>query len=82
MEFSTRGRLLQHLMYKGFRCNCLQNLYLRGPVLNIDQVRLAMKEVASTSRSNVRAGYRRTRVCAPATRAEGPLLPVLLSNYS
>eukprot|EP00973_Karenia_brevis_P007574 1026252-Karenia_brevis.AAC.1 len=78
LEFTTRGRLLQHVMYKGFRCNCLANLYLRGPVLTHEEVKLAMQDVAKTSRANTKAGYRRTRVCAPATRAEGPLLQVLM----
>eukprot|EP00973_Karenia_brevis_P076766 10662846-Karenia_brevis.AAC.1 len=58
-NFSTRVRLLEHLMYKGRKC--LSWLRLRGPVLTCQEAWQLASESAVVERQNARSGYRRAK---------------------
>eukprot|EP00973_Karenia_brevis_P016097 2201074-Karenia_brevis.AAC.1 len=75
LDFHTRNRLLQHLMYKS--SVCLHNLLLRGPLLTELEVRTLNAAHLQDEADLRRAGFRRSKAKAPVVRLEGPLLPVL-----
>eukprot|EP00973_Karenia_brevis_P018851 2584783-Karenia_brevis.AAC.1 len=80
IEFHTRARVLEHIMYKGKKCRCYQHLTLRGPVIDDDKVALLKKDVAASSHKCRAQGHRRSHAAKPAVRLCGPLLPLILDS--
>mmetsp|Transcript_28774 Transcript_28774/g.51244 ORF Transcript_28774/g.51244 Transcript_28774/m.51244 type:complete len:139 (-) Transcript_28774:48-464(-) len=78
LEFHSRNRVLQHLMYKS--PTCLANLKLRGPLVTSEELQVLNQQARLEEAELRKAGLRRSKAKLLVIRLSGPVWPIINFN--
>ena len=73
-QFTTREGVLNHAKYRSKVCR--HNLFLRGPILTVEQAGILDNECKNSNIELYKKSRRRHHVTVPAFRMQGPLMPI------